>query len=220
MVLFFHSVEACVHFVESCSNVVNGFLESSLEEAFGNETWEAVSWARDLDVLSGAFSPFNVLFLWVPVSESEFTVAVLHLLGDERNVIAHDHLPLDSDITKVSFIGVATFMLGKLRVNVSIIQLWSSPSCISEGSLDGTGDRVEISFDWHIFVAVKLTNLGVGNFVGAESYVVVDDGLILKWPADWVLTVLLNFESGRVLFGAAPFLCINLSCLGLISRLV
>jgi len=206
--------------VESSSNVVNGFLESSLEEAFGDVTWEAVERARDLDVLSGAFSPFNVFFIWVPVSESEFIVAVLHLLGDERNVIAHDHLPLDSDITKFSFIEVAVSMLGKLRVNVSIIQLWSSPSCISEGSLDGAGDRVEISIDWHVLVAVKLTNLGVGNFVGAESYVVVDDGLILEWPAGWVLTILLNFERGRVLFASAPFLRIYLPCLGLISGLV
>jgi hypothetical protein len=81
--------------------------------------------------LIGALSPFNVFFLWVPVSESEL-LTVVHLLRDEGNILALDHFPLDSDITKLGGVEVALTMMRESRVNVILIHLWSSPSSFFE----------------------------------------------------------------------------------------
>jgi len=96
-------------------------LESGLEKAFGNVAREAVKWACDFDVLSGAFSPFNVFFIWVPVSESEI-FTIMHLLGDAGKFTALDHFPLDSDITKLGGVEIAlTMPINKSSINVIIV---------------------------------------------------------------------------------------------------
>ena len=206
--------------MEAVLNVVNGFLEGGLEEAFGNRAWETVGWARNVEVLIGALTPGDVFFLWVPLPESVLVIAVLHLLRDEGDVGALNHHPFDSDVTELGHIEIALVVMRQSGVNIFVVHLCRSPSLAFKSVVDGTSNAIHVSVDGHMTEVVKLGDLGSGNSVGTKSNVVVLNSLCLKWPACWVLTVLLDLEGGRVVFRTAPALSVDLSGLSLIVRLV
>lgn len=165
--------------------MVDGLLEHGVEEAVDTETNVATAWvsAGGVSVGRGRLTIGHIQLIWVPFSESENLVVILHLLGNDSSestllmLKRYSHLTdVLSDLRVVHRRGnkVVTSnlelressALHKLRSSVNLVLLWLE---LGASSLSKSPDLRGI------------------QFVFSNGDVLGFDGVGLDWPAGWVL---------------------------------
>jgi hypothetical protein len=80
---------------------IENVLENSLEALLNEEAADASCWAASVSVRAVFFSPSDIKFIWIPLSESESLFVVLHLLGQNINLSALNIFKFNSHVSNL-----------------------------------------------------------------------------------------------------------------------